>query len=185
MSISYFVLNCLYFFLPAYLCNMTPPLLNKAGFLKFLAKPIDFSRKFKGEPILGQNKTWRGVLLGIFIGILVAYLQSFLYKFSFFQRISVLNYTEINILFFGFLISGGAVFGDLLFSFFKRRLNKKPGQKWFPFDQIDYVIGSFLFLTLFFKINFSIWGTLLILTLFLHIIVTRLGFWFKLTDSKW
>jgi hypothetical protein len=40
-------------------------------------------------------------------------------------------------------------------------------------------------LTPYLKLSVSIWGTLLLLTIFLHIIANHLGFWLKLTRSKW
>ena len=180
-----FILSCLYFFLPAYFTNMTPPLSKKAGVLKFLDKPIDFGKNFLGKPILGSHKTWRGAILGIIIGILVVKFQILVYRFPLIKEISFFNYYKINFLVFGFLISGGAVFGDLLFAFIKRRLRLKPGAPFLPFDQTNYVIGAYLFLTPFFKIDILIWIILFILTFFLHIIVNRLGYYLNLHGAKW
>lgn len=180
-----FIISCLYFFLPAYLTNMTPPLAKRLGIFNFLDKPVDFNKKFKKEPILGSHKTWRGVVLGIMVGILFVYLQTWFYQLSFVQKISFLNYRKINVLFFGFLLSGGAVLGDLLSAFFKRRLRLKPGAKFLPFDQINYVLGAALFLTPFLKIDILVWFTLSVLTFFLHIIVNRIGYLLGLHSSKW
>ena len=180
-----FLLSCFYFFLPAYFTNMAPPLIRRAGIFNFLDKPVDFGRKFKGQPILGKNKCWRGVIFGILIGILVAGLQLWLYRFSFIKEISLFGYSEINILAFGFLISAGAVFGDLLFAFIKRRLKMEPGARFIPFDQTNYVIGAALFLTIFLKINILIWITVFILTLFLHLIFNRIGYLLGLHKNKW
>ena len=185
MSVAYYILSCLYFYLPAYFANMAPPVFKKLGILNSLYVPIDFGKTFRGKAILGSHKTWRGLILGTLTGMSVVWLQFFLYKFPFFQKISFLDYNKINILFFGFLISFGAVFGDVFFSFFKRRLNIKPGRRWLPFDQIDYLIGSFLFLTPFFDIFPAIWIVLLFLTFFLHIIVNRIGYRLKISESKW
>jgi CDP-2,3-bis-(O-geranylgeranyl)-sn-glycerol synthase len=164
---------------------MTPPLIRRAGFFNFLDVPVDSGRKFKGEAIFGKNKNWRGVIFGVIIGILVAGLQLWLYQFSFIKEIGLFDYSEINILVFGFLISAGAVFGDLLFAFIKRRLKMEPGQRFIPFDQTNYVIGAALFLTPYLKINILIWLTLFILTLLLHIIANRLGYYLKLHRAKW
>ncbi len=182
-----FIISCFYFFLPAYLTNMTPPLAKKTGVFKFLDKPIDFNKKFKGEPILGSHKTWRGVILGIIIGLLMVYFQSLLYQFPLMQKISFFDYKKENILLLGFLISGGAVFGDLLFAFLKRRLKLKPGAKFLPFDQTNYVIGAAILISLtpFFEIDILVWLTLFILTFFLHIIFNRLGYLLKFHQAKW
>jgi len=198
MSFGLFILSCFYFFLPAYFTNMTPPLIRKAGIFNFLDKPVDFNRKFLGQPIFGKNKCWRGVIFGIIVGILVAGLQLWLYQFSFthpnfagqnlggfIKEISFFNYQEIHIFAFGFLISAGAVFGDLLFAFIKRRLKMEPGARFIPWDQTNYVIGSAIFLTPIFKIDIMVWITLFILTFFLHIIFNRLGYCLKLHRAKW
>lgn len=182
-----FIISCLYFFLPAYFTNMTPPLARRAGIFNFLDKPVDFNKKFKKEPILGSHKTWRGAICGIMVGILAVYLQAWLFQLPLVQEISFFNYQEINILSFGFLLCGGAVFGDLLSAFLKRRLKLKPGARFFPFDQTNYVIGAAIFLTLFSEIGIDIlvWFILFILTFFLHIIVNRLGYLLGLHSSKW
>lgn len=185
MAILTYILSCIYFFLPAYFTNMTPPLAKKIGIFNFLAKPVDFNKKFLGEPILGNHKTWRGVILGIFVGMSVAKIQQFLFQYSFFKKISFLNYQEINIVLFGFLISLGTILGDLFFAFIKRRLKLKPGEKFLPWDQINYVLGAAILLTPIFKIDMIIWITILFLTFFLHIIVNRLGFILKIHEAKW
>jgi CDP-2,3-bis-(O-geranylgeranyl)-sn-glycerol synthase len=185
MSFGLFILSCFYFFLPAYFVNMSPPLIRKAGIFNFLDKPVDFGKKFFSQPIFGKHKSWRGVIFGIIVGILVAGLQLWLYQFSFVKKISLINYQEINILFFGFLISTGAVFGDLFFAFIKRRLKMEPGTRFLPWDQTNYVIGAALFLTPFLKIEIMVWITLFILTFILHIIFNRLGYYLKLHRAKW
>jgi CDP-2,3-bis-(O-geranylgeranyl)-sn-glycerol synthase len=181
-----FILSCLYFFLPAYFTNMTPPLIRRAGIFNFLDKPVDFKRKFLGQPILGSHKTWRGVVLGIIVGILVARFQLWLYRFPFIGKISLFDYRQIDIFLFGFLISSGAIFGDLLFAFVKRRLKLQPGARFLPFDQTNYVIGAALFLMSFSpEIGISVWTTLFILTFFLHIIFNRIGYYLGLYKARW
>ncbi len=187
MDILTYILSCLYFFLPAYFANMTPPLARKANLFNFLDWDVDFGRKFLGQPIFGSHKSWRGAILGILIGLLVALIQGYLYQFPAIQRISFLDYGQINIFLFGFLISAGAIFGDLTFAFIKRRLRMKPGARFIPFDQTNYVIGSAVFLTAILKIEIIVWVwlTLFILTFLLHIIFNRLGYHLKLHCAKW
>jgi len=192
MDFLFFLLSCFYFFLPAYFTNMAPPLIRRARVFKFLAKPCDFGRKFKGQPILGRNKSCRGAIFGIIIGILVSGFQFWLYQFSFIKEISLFDYREINIFLFGLLISSGAVFGDLLFAFIKRRLKMEPGQRFLPFDQTNYVIGAFLFLAPYFlacpyvkNFGVEVWITIFILTFFLHTIGNRIGYLLGLHRAKW
>ncbi|KPJ73690.1 hypothetical protein AMJ48_00615 [Parcubacteria bacterium DG_74_1] len=185
MNILTYILACFYFFLPAYFTNMTPPLARKANLFNFLDKDIDSGKKFLGQPIFGSHKSWRGAILGIGVGFSVALIQKYLYQFPAVQRISLLNYEQINIFIFSFLISVGAVFGDLLFAFIKRRLKMEPGAKFIPFDQTNYVIGSAIFLTAILKIEIITWITLFILTFLLHITTNRIGYHLKLNRAKW
>jgi len=199
MSFGYFLLICFYFILPAYFTNMTPPLAKKAGILKFLDREVDFGKTYEGFSIFGAHKTWRGVILGILVGMVVVWLQVWLYQFSLIREISLFDYTNINFRvggwfvegrwvgssLFGFLISSGAVLGDLLFSFLKRRLKMKPGQRWLPFDQTDYIIGAFLIVNPFLRVSPLIWLTIFALTFFLHLLVTRIGYQLKICENKW
>jgi len=185
MNFATIILSSFYFFIPAYLTNMTPPLAKKVRAFDFLDKEVDFGKKFMGEPILGNHKTWRGVFLGIILGMMAAGIQAWLYQFPVIREISLIQYREINILAFGFLMSSGAIFGDLFFAFIKRRLKLKPGAKFLPFDQTNYVIGAALFLTPLFKINILVWATLFILTFFLHMAANRLAYWLGLQENPW
>ncbi|HUW72062.1 MAG TPA: CDP-archaeol synthase [Candidatus Humimicrobiaceae bacterium] len=164
---------------------MAPPLARKANLFNFLDKDIDFGKNFLGQPILGSHKSWRGAILGMSVGFLVVLVQGYLYQFPAIQRISLLDYKQINIFLFGFLISLGAIFGDLLFAFIKRRLKMPPGARFIPFDQTNYVIGSAIFLTAILKIEIIIWITLFILTFLLHIVANRIGYHLKLNRAKW
>jgi len=185
MDILTYIFSCFYFFLPAYFTNMTPPLVRRVNLFNSLDKPVDFGKNFLGQPILGKNKCWRGVIFGILIGILAVGLQCWLYQFSFIKEISLFDYSGVNILAFGFLISAGAVFGDLLFAFIKRRLKMEPGARFIPFDQTNYVIGAALFLTPFLKISILIWITIFVLTFFLHLIFNRMGYLLGLHKNRW
>lgn len=180
-----FLLSCFYFFLPAYFTNMTPPLIRRAGLFKFLDKPVDFGKKIGTAPIFGEHKSWRGVIFGIIVGISVAGLQYWLYQFPFIKDISLIDYSQINLLLFGFLISAGAIFGDIIFAFIKRRLKKEPGKRFIPFDQTNYVIGTFIFLQLCLKFSYSVWFTIFILTFFLHIVVNQIGYLLGLHKARW
>ena len=44
-----------------------------------------------------------------------------------------------------FYLGLGALLGDLVKSFFKRKIGIKSGEPWIIFDQIDYVIGGLIF----------------------------------------
>lgn len=147
-----FIFSCLWYLLPAALGNHNascgnrlwlPGVLKKA--LAKLAVPVDFGVKWGGREIFGKNKTWRGFLVGIVTGILVAGLQAWLFlNNSFFIKNTIVDYNKVNFVLIGFLMGAGALLGDLIESFVKRRLNKASGKPWFPWDQADWIIGSML-----------------------------------------
>ena len=128
MAILTLILSSLYYFLPAYLANMAPVIFKKVNPLK---TPVDFNKKFKGQPIFGNHKTWGGFIIATLIGLKTFYLQTLLYQFPFFQKYSLINYSEYSLL-LGLLLGFGAIFGDLIKSFFKRRYRHKPGESWIP-----------------------------------------------------
>ena len=147
-SLAIFLLKCFYLMLPAYFANMAPVIVKKIDLLAF---PVDFNKKIDGKPILGKNKTYRGIIFGIVFAIFIAYLQFSLYRIPFFNQISFVDYQ--NWLLFGLLMGAGALTGDLVKSFFKRRLNINPGMKFLTdlnliFVAIGMAVGLVIFLAL-------------------------------------
>jgi len=167
--------------LPAYFANMAPVLVR--DYFKALAVPLDFNKKFNGKRVLGSHKTLRGLLSGIVVGIIVAFVQYLLLKISFFANISILNYNEWACI--GFLMGAGALTGDLVKSFFKRRFNIKPGGRWIPFDQLDFVVGALLFISILYVPSVEIIITALILSFLLHIILSHIGYYLGIRKVKW
>ncbi|MBI3035011.1 CDP-2,3-bis-(O-geranylgeranyl)-sn-glycerol synthase [Candidatus Woesearchaeota archaeon] len=179
-NILLFLLKCFYLMLPAYFANMAPVMVKKVDLFAF---PIDFNKRLNNKPILGKNKTFRGLVFGIVFAVVIAYIQFLLYDVGFFKGISFLNYK--NWLLFGFLMGLGALIGDLAKSFFKRGLGLKPGAKFIPFDQTDFVIGALIFIMPVFKVNLKIFIAALLLSFALHIIVNHIAFYLKVRNEKW
>lgn len=169
------LLEALYFIAPAYVANMMP-VLSKG--VPFLGKPI--STKY-----LGKNKTYRGFLFGVVGGILTVWLQRYLYSYSGFEAISLIDYHSVSVLFFGFLFGFGAIFGDAIESFFKRRIGIESGGAWFPFDQLDFVVFGVIFVL---PVVWIGWGhliVLLLLTPLLHFLTNVVAYKLGLKDVPW
>lgn len=133
--------------------------------------PIDFGRRWKGKEILGSHKTYRGLVCGSVVGMLIFYLQQMIYKFyPAFRSLSLFDYTNINTL-FGAWIGFCALSGDLIKSFFKRRLDIAPGKSWLFFDELDWVVGSLLSFYVIFAPSFTIIIASLLVGVSLHFIV--------------
>jgi CDP-2,3-bis-(O-geranylgeranyl)-sn-glycerol synthase len=170
------ILSAVYFFLPAYVANMAP-VFAAALRLPFSA-PIS-SRLF------GRNKTWRGLLSGIVGAWLTLVLQHFLQQYGLLQTWRLLDYGSINILLYGFLFGGGAIIGDMVGSFLKRRLKKVEGQPWIPFDQINFVIGALLFLSPLYQLDIPHILTLFLLSPLLHFLTCVLGYAAGMKEHWW
>ncbi len=108
---------------PSYVANAAP-LVFGGG------RPLDADHKFwDGRPILGSHKTVRGFFAGIIAGSLVGLAESLI---------------DPRLALGGFAISLGAVLGDLLGAFVKRRLGMKPGRLFPVVDQLDFVLGALI-----------------------------------------
>jgi CDP-2,3-bis-(O-geranylgeranyl)-sn-glycerol synthase len=177
-----FVLKAFYFVLPGIFANMAPLLVRK---VPFLAIPVDFGRNWRGKPVFGKNKTYRGFFFGMIASVLVVFLQRWLYSYDAFADISIVNYEVINILLFGFLMGFGVLFGDLVKSFFKRRLGIKPGVRFFPWDQLDSLIGGFLFLSIIYVAPREILIFLIVAVPIVHICTNHVAFYLGLKETKW
>lgn len=174
------ILKCFYLMLPAYFANMAPVIVKKLNLFGF---PIDFNKQINNKPVFGKNKTFRGLIFGIIFAVIIAYLQFLLYTVEFFKNISFFSYQ--NWLLFGFLMGLGALTGDLAKSFFKRRLGLKPGTKFVPFDQTDFVVWALVFIMPLFNLTLKIFVTSLLLSFALHILTNHLAFYLKIRNEKW
>lgn len=134
-----YLVKALWFFLPAAFANFSPMLVKKK---KFIQTPIDFGKTLINKRVIGKNKTYGGLLIGLAAAVIVTYVQTLLYPIM--PNFYLADYTKLNFLILGLCLGFGALTGDLIKSFIKRRLNKKEGINWIPFDQIDWIIGSII-----------------------------------------
>jgi len=178
------ILLGLWFFAPAGLANMAPILVAHAPYLKRFNTPIDFGRKFRGRTILGAHKTWRGILAGTLAGILIISLQKFAYEnYAWAYDISAgLDYSQLPII-LGGLMGFGALAGDAIKSFFKRQFNHDSGDSWFPFDQLDYIIGGLLASLLIVRLEPIHYLLIFLIYFALHLISSFIGYKLKLKSK--
>jgi len=112
--------------------------------------PIDFGKTWKGKRILGDGKTWRGliggVLSGILIGLILLQISYMCGDTSNFWGYGP-AYSNIGVI---VCLAFGSLLGDMCGAFIKRRLGLERGQKAPILDQYDFVIGAFLVTALFF-----------------------------------
>jgi CDP-2,3-bis-(O-geranylgeranyl)-sn-glycerol synthase len=106
---------------------------------------VDFGKEWKGGRILGDGKTWRGLIGGICFGVLIGCLQ-------------IIGESNYDYLLPGFIGLGpmptalaavatlaiGSMLGDMGGAFLKRRWGMTRGQKAPILDQYDSIAGALL-----------------------------------------
>lgn len=176
------IFQALYLFLPGFVANAA------AVYRKILPDldiPIDGGLKLGGEPLFGKNKTWRGFAVGTLAGMTTITVQRFLFEMPFFAHLSLLQYADVPWLAIGAAMGFGAMTGDLVKSFVKRRLKRNPGAPFFPWDQIDQVLGSWLFLAIWYSPPGEIMAIVLVAVVFLTPLVNRLAYRWGMKNVPW
>jgi len=136
------IAQAIWLILPAYAANGAAVLVGGG-------KPIDFGKVWRdGRRILGDGKTWRGLFYGSLVGSIVGFSQAVAGKYlELHGRNNLhLDYFEGFPLMIPLVLSlcFGALLGDIVESFFKRRVGKERGEDWIPFDQLDFLIGALI-----------------------------------------
>ena len=202
----------LWIMMPAYLAN-TIAVLTGGKY------PIDQGKMHSdGNRILGDGKTWSGLIGGTLGGIIIGFLllnfgDRILFQIShycpsdqgnkFFGSLKIgddfcysANGKELwgeNHLFVFFLLSFGALFGDMVASFYKRRQNLQRGDKFPILDMYDFVFMSLLLCLIFQRDWLLSWFldgwrpifTILVLTPFLHRGVNIIGYKLGVKKEPW
>ena len=157
-----------YLMLPVYVANMAPP----------------FSRYWSGwnRPIsrrwLGEHKTVVGFALGLVAAVMTAFIQSRVHWEG-----GMLPYDQWLLL--GFATGLGAMGGDSLKSFFKRRLGIGPGRPWIPADQLDFIIGGLLMLSFWVNLSWTDAVYILVVSFAGDILVNHISFRLGIRDTRW
>ncbi len=164
------ILELLYLMLPAYFANMAPVFVRRIPW----NAPMDFGFSLGGIRLFGANKTWKGFVAGIVLALMAGLAMAVVYwPFAF------------SPLLWSLLAGSGALIGDVIKSFFKRRVGIKPGAPWIPFDQLDYsvgalALGSFVFFPGWLNAVFIV-----IISVFGHIVINQVGYYLGIRDVKW
>ncbi len=150
------VIDSLWYILPSYIANMSPVVFGGG-------KPLDFNKKFiDGRRVLGDHKTIRGFISGVVCGTIVGVSQGRALQ--------------------GFLLSLGAMVGDMVGSFIKRRLGIEEGGSVPILDQEGFLVFSILFSYPVENIDIYSIIFLLILTPLLHKGTNIIAYYLKLKE---
>lgn len=169
------ILESVWLILPAYAANMFPP------FMKGV-KPLDFGRNLGKYRILGDGKTIEGTLAGIAFGVFIGSLQ--IQFHSYFQKLLGLNLIE-HTLPLVFLLSFGAIFGDIIGAFIKRRLGLERGYPAPLLDQLDFLLFALLLGSSLVSVSMDMLAVLLVITPILHKATNVVGYYIKLKKNPW
>jgi CDP-2,3-bis-(O-geranylgeranyl)-sn-glycerol synthase len=164
MEILQLIVEALKFIFPAYCANAVP-VVTGGGY------PMDFGKKFlDGKPLLGENKTFQGFFCGLCVGTLVGLAESIIFGYP---------------VLFGFVLSVGALFGDLAGAFLKRRLGLAPGEMLPIIDQIDFIVGAILFSFFLQMPSLELIVVVMVITPPLHVLTNYAAYKLGLKGNPW
>lgn len=191
LSLLNAIITVLWIMGPAYIANSVAVLTGG----KY---PIDQGRTLSdGNRILGDGKTWSGLLGGTLGGIVFGIIldtgdgRMTLERLTGEEHVQSL-WSENPVMVF-FLLSFGALFGDMAASFYKRRQNLLRGDKFAILDMYDFIFMSLLLCIIFQRDWLLSWildgwaplFTVLILTPFLHRGVNIIGYNIGVKNEPW
>ncbi len=164
---------------------------NSAAVLFGGGTPVDFGRTWKGKRILGDGKTWRGLVGGVASGTALG--VGMILATDALGSADLWRYGELaQGVGLVFVMALGSLLGDMTGAFIKRRLGMERGHKAPLLDQYDFVVGGLGLTALFYPawftahyINGESIVALIALLLFvpiLHRVVNIIGF--KLGKKK-
>jgi CDP-2,3-bis-(O-geranylgeranyl)-sn-glycerol synthase len=175
----------LYFMLPAYMANISA--LAFGG-----GTPVDLKKNFRdGRRLLGDGVTWRGTIIGILIGTGIAVLQGivFMYYGDIFIMIpgwvtieGIIPGSPVEWILLGLALSSGALIGDAVGSFIKRRIKIGRGKPAPILDQLDFAVVALLLASLVVTIPLEIIVLILIFTIILHVAANTIAYLLGLKD---
>jgi CDP-2,3-bis-(O-geranylgeranyl)-sn-glycerol synthase len=159
------LVSALYLIIPAY-CTNGAPVVFGGG------RPLDFGKSLPdGKRVLGDNKTFRGILSGLVVGVIVGIFGQYLFS--------------KNLFLIAFLASVGALLGDLAGAFLKRRLKIKPGDPLPVIDQLDFVLGAILAVSSFYRLSLGSVAVLVFVTPPIHFLANVAAYHLGLKRNYW
>jgi CDP-2,3-bis-(O-geranylgeranyl)-sn-glycerol synthase len=161
---------------------------NNAAVLGGGGRPIDGGRTWGGRRLLGDGKTWRGTAVGIAAGLAVAGLLNLLEP-----TLSALSSVALPRfpLPVAVGLAAGAMLGDVLASFLKRRTGRERGAAFPVVDQLDFVVVAlaavYLLAPAWFVAVFTVpvVVVVVVLTPALHVATNVVAYLLGLKDEPW
>lgn len=138
------VLQALYLLSPLLAAAALSAVVQRFDLLPRLNKPLDAGRSFRGQPLFGKGKTWRGLVVAVTGCVLGVLAQKHLIGRAA-ASVWLIPYDRTNPLVLGAVMGGAAILGELPNSFTKRRCGIGAGETargvrsvlFYVWDQID------------------------------------------------
>jgi len=183
-------IEVLWVLIPMYIASASATLPRGRG------PPMDLGRRWPGDGrrILGPSKTWSGFLVGSLFALPFVLLEAGLILLAppSLQLVPTYGPNLLAAIPVGILLTFGAMTGDALGSFAKRRLGRSSGARTLLIDQLPFVLlpiglGLVLFPATFVPVFASVEGVfwLLVYTLALHAAFNWVGYWLGLKKVPW
>ena len=170
---------------PAGIANTAPVWGAKIPWLKEWDTPLDMGLSYGGKRLLGDHKTYRGIFMGVMSGCLMGGVLIYLIEnHEYFAEITQIFGPDVNFILLGGLLGLFALLGDAVKSFFKRRINIRPGQPWPVLDQIDYILGAYVIIALNFDLTLIYYLTGFITYALIHPVVSYSAYLLKLKKDR-
>ena len=170
MKLLIAILGAVYFMLPAYVANLS-------GLAFGGGTPVDGGKNFSdGRRIIGNGVTWKGCINGTILGTVVGIVLGIIG--TYFGDLSALTGGVVDLhvygnviggLILGFLMAFGALLGDAVGSFIKRRIGLQSGEPAPIMDQLDFVLGALILSLLVVRISWELFIIIALISLILHL----------------
>jgi CDP-2,3-bis-(O-geranylgeranyl)-sn-glycerol synthase len=161
---------------------------NNAAVLAGGGRPIDGGRTWGDSRLLGDGKTWRGTAVGILVGVALALALNALRPAAADAiGVALPVFPAVAMLTLAF----GAMLGDVLASFLKRRTGRERGAAFPLVDQLDFVVVALALTALaapgWFGETFTlpVLVTVVLLTPALHLLTNGIAYVLGLKDEPW
>jgi hypothetical protein len=156
-------------------------LCRRFGWARFLDRPIDLGRSWRGRRIFGDNKTWRG-LAAFALGAAVTFRAQAAWT-SAPPALELLDHGSVRAPWaVGLALGAAALLSELPNSFVKRRLGIAPGGAprrgralSFAVDQVDLLAGFWIVLACVSDVRAGVVAVSFALFFLAHVAATHVG----------
>ncbi len=178
MDIIQLLFNSIIYILPAYIANASACVFGGGT-------PLDGGKNFiDGRRLIGNGVSFKGTFFGLLCGTIASILEGIIINLNIVGNIAF-YFNTFEWAYVGFLLSLGALFGDMFGSFIKRRMGLAQGKPAPILDQVGFVIFAILFAYPVVPIPLDMIIVLLIITPLVHLSANIIAYKLGLKDVWW